>query len=267
MGKGVAPRPRSADRWGSAGSGAAGASRGRLFAFGAGPQHVLMGMRRVSQSNRHGNCKQRDRKSLQHRFFLPGHSVKKPPNAVAWFATRMCRIPSGTRRALFKANCGAADLDLNQPLPTPGGVAIDPTHPVACRKAWPQPETNRVPKRLHSLDRVRSHADLSHRPYVLCVRPDQHGARPCPQHRRDPRSRREGHSRMRAKGHSRSRRNAPMRTPGAASGVSAGDRLAICCSRPLRRFTPTMPVSRRRLSKRDGLCYMRLPSREQAIPR
>ena len=77
MGKGVAPLPRGADRWGSAGSGAAGASRGRLLAFGASPQHALMRMGRVSQSNRHDNCKQRDSKSFQHRFFLPGHSLKK----------------------------------------------------------------------------------------------------------------------------------------------------------------------------------------------
>jgi len=46
-------------------------------------------------------------------FFLPGHSVKKPPNAVAWFATRVPH-PSRIRHTPFKANYGAAHFDLNQ---------------------------------------------------------------------------------------------------------------------------------------------------------
>jgi hypothetical protein len=69
------------DRRRGAGSGAASASRGRLLAFRASSQHVFVRMSRVSHSNRHGNCKQRDGKSLQHRFWSFGekrHQTRLP---------------------------------------------------------------------------------------------------------------------------------------------------------------------------------------------
>src|SRR5262249_53469914 len=71
MCKGVAPLPLLADCWGATGSRAAGAPRTRLLTLGAARDHALMRMRRVSQSNRHDNCKQRYSKSPQHSFFLP----------------------------------------------------------------------------------------------------------------------------------------------------------------------------------------------------
>ena len=68
---GVAPLPLLADCSGSTGSRTAKASRSRLLALGAGRHHRLVRMGRVSQSNRHDNCKQRYSESLQHNFFLP----------------------------------------------------------------------------------------------------------------------------------------------------------------------------------------------------
>ncbi len=67
----VAPLPLLADCPGSTGSRTAEASRSRLLALGAGGHHGRVRMGRVSQSNRHDNCKQRCSKSLQHSFFLP----------------------------------------------------------------------------------------------------------------------------------------------------------------------------------------------------
>jgi hypothetical protein len=71
MCKGVAPLPLLADCSGGTGPGTAKASRSRLLALGAGRHHGLVPMGRVSQSNRHDNCKQRYSESLQHSFFLP----------------------------------------------------------------------------------------------------------------------------------------------------------------------------------------------------
>jgi hypothetical protein len=68
--------PRLANRRGGASSGTAGASCCRLLALGAGPQHMFVRMSCVSQSNRHDNRKSRYSKGLQHRFFLPGRTVK-----------------------------------------------------------------------------------------------------------------------------------------------------------------------------------------------
>jgi hypothetical protein len=143
---------RCADRRRGAGSGAASASRGRLLAFGASSQHVFVRMSRVSHSNRHGNCKQRDGKSLQHRFFLPGHSVKKATKRGGLVCNTY--VPHSLSDArIFKANCGVADLDLNQHLLTPGGFAIGFHASPASRKAKLQPETNGASKRLHPPDR------------------------------------------------------------------------------------------------------------------
>jgi hypothetical protein len=79
MCKGVAPLPLFADWPSGTSSRTAETSRVRLLALGAGRHHGLVRMGRVSQSNRHGDCKQRYSKSLQHSFFLP------------WFAQRLRR--------------------------------------------------------------------------------------------------------------------------------------------------------------------------------
>jgi hypothetical protein len=71
MCKGVAPLPLFADWPSGTSSRTAEASRVRLLALGAGRHHGLVRMGRLSQSNRHGDCKQRYSKSLQHSFFLP----------------------------------------------------------------------------------------------------------------------------------------------------------------------------------------------------
>ena len=71
MRHGVAPLPLLADCSGGTGSRTAEASRSRLLALAAGRHHGLVRMGRVSQSNRHDNCRQRYSKSLQHSFFLP----------------------------------------------------------------------------------------------------------------------------------------------------------------------------------------------------
>jgi hypothetical protein len=159
MCKGMAPLPCLANRRGRAGSCATGASCCRLLALGASPQHMFMRVSRVSQSNRHGNRKGCYSKGLQHRFFLPGRTVKKPPNVVARFATRYAALLHGTRQGLFKANYGVVDFDLNQggqtrrcyrsrpnrlpiPVPRPGFLTIAITYTVACENARLQPETN-----------------------------------------------------------------------------------------------------------------------------
>jgi len=83
MCKGVAPLPLVADCAGGTGSRTAEASRSRLLALGAARHHGLVRMGRVSQSNRHGHCKQRYSESLQHGFFLPGLCrEKKPPRTL-----------------------------------------------------------------------------------------------------------------------------------------------------------------------------------------
>jgi hypothetical protein len=90
-------------------------------------------MGRVSQSNRHGNCKQRDGKTLQHRFFLPGHSVKKATKRGGPVCNTYVPHSVSDAARIFKANCGVADLDLNQHLLTLGGVGISFYASAACR--------------------------------------------------------------------------------------------------------------------------------------
>jgi hypothetical protein len=68
---GVAPLPLVADYSGGTGSCTAEASRSRLLALATGRHHGLVRMGRVSQSNRHDNCKHRYSESLQHSIFLP----------------------------------------------------------------------------------------------------------------------------------------------------------------------------------------------------
>ena len=97
MCKGVAPLPLLADCWGATGSRTAGASRSRLLALGTARDHALVRMGRVSQTNRHGNCKQRYSKSLQHSFFLPRLCVKKATKdwycMLAAFLKQQRRLP------------------------------------------------------------------------------------------------------------------------------------------------------------------------------
>jgi hypothetical protein len=223
MCEGVAPLPRLANRRGGAGSGTAGTSRGGLLALGAGPQHVLVRMGRVSQSNGHGNCKRRYSKGLQHRF-LPPWSFAEKSHQTRWPGLQhVCAaVLVGMRQALFKANYGAADFDLNQGRQTrpcygrgrkrpraksPRLRAFDnrPSLPLcvhepsaATGNKWRcQAFTSAQPARpdvnLSHLSK-RAIRPGTHRPHGFCVRPGHHRARSCPQHRRDPRSCRESHS-------------------------------------------------------------------------
>ena len=77
---GVAPLPLLADYSGGTGSRTAEASRSRLLALAAGRHHGLVRMGRVSQSNRHDNCKHRYSESLQHSFGLPSYALGHVPN-------------------------------------------------------------------------------------------------------------------------------------------------------------------------------------------
>jgi hypothetical protein len=77
---------------------------------------------------------------------------------VARFATRYAAFLLATRQALFKANYGIADFDLNQggqsgrcyrkgpkwlpiPVPAQGFLTIEITYPFACENGRLQPET------------------------------------------------------------------------------------------------------------------------------
>jgi hypothetical protein len=172
MGKRVTPLSRCADHRRGAGSGAASASRGRLLTFGASSQHVLVRMRRVSQSNRHGNCKQRDGKRLQHRFFLPDHSLKKATKRGGLVCNTYAPLPSRNAARIFKANCGAADLDLNQRVLTRGGSASLFMHlKSASKQSCNRKQMGR--QDVYIRPTVRSHADLSHFP-KRAIRPGTH---------------------------------------------------------------------------------------------
>ena len=77
---GVAPLPLFADCSGSTGASTAETPCSRLLALAAGRHHGLVRMGRVSQSNRHDNCKRRDGKTLQHDFF----SLKDVKDAIGF---------------------------------------------------------------------------------------------------------------------------------------------------------------------------------------
>jgi hypothetical protein len=68
---GVARFSLIADCAGGSGPRTAKASRSRLLALRAARHHGLVRMGRVSHSNRHANCEQSHRQSLQHTRILP----------------------------------------------------------------------------------------------------------------------------------------------------------------------------------------------------
>jgi hypothetical protein len=72
----VAPLPLLAQQWAAISCRTTGACRSGLLAHSAARDRVLVPLR-LSQSNRHANCKQRYSESLQHGFFLPTLGVEK----------------------------------------------------------------------------------------------------------------------------------------------------------------------------------------------